>query len=494
MSKELEDLLVAERGIPFVTAASYFVATKQASTGELNKEAGDRQPSPSEAARIKGLLSGIRSSTAADVTHAERVKRLRGTRVGSGVGALGGAAAGYLAGKGGGVAGKLGGSALGALIGRGIGKTLGGEADRSRVVTRYKPKKAEIEKHGSVSLVRELWKQATDAVTTPIGDLGELGGTEPGQSIGEPGVGVDRQAPPAEVRANGGPTPEQLAHANSMAQLQQDAELEEMTQGNEAEFFRQKAEEAGVAAEQLGAELQQSQAQAAQAGEQAALSQQQADAAVQQAQGIQQGMGQQLQGAQEESLALNEQSMKLRQSIQDYRKQLQDFILQDPTDGITGPTVGEPPTQPSPGEIQSMMADQQMQKEQTKVEGQPVAEQTKAGSVKQRLLGAAMGGLGGAGIQSVSDLRGKTGKSKKELILGAKVKHLEGKKNKSAVSKHQLSMAKALRDVAKTNREHPRSAAVLAALSGAGAGAILGPKAISGGRSLFKAIAARGGR
>ncbi len=64
--------------------------------------------------------------------------------------------------------------------------------------------------------------------------------------------------------------------------------------------------------------------------------------------------------------------------------------------------------------------------------------------------------------------------AKEEALLG-QVKKLESIKNPTAVDKHRLTMARALADTARINREHPGSAAALGGLTGAITGAALAP-------------------
>jgi hypothetical protein len=92
-----------------------------------------------------------------------------------------------------------------------------------------------------------------------------------------------------------------------------------------------------------------------------------------------------------------------------------------------------------------------------------------------RAIGAFLGAAGGAGIQALSDRKGPRGVSEKERVLKAKLQGLQRKKNKTVFDKHMITMTRALSDTAKINRQHPGSAAAMAAITGAIAGAAVAP-------------------
>jgi len=133
-------------------------------------------------------------------------------------------------------------------------------------------------------------------------------------------------------------------------------ELEEFMQAqqqaNEAEFFRQKAEEAETrasqaeeAADQAAAMANQAQQQAdmqaQQSDMQAQATQQQADLAAQQSQMA----SQDAMNARNESLSAQQQNIQMRQAITTFRQQLMDLVSQDPTTMMPPPAVpqGPPP-------------------------------------------------------------------------------------------------------------------------------------------------------
>jgi hypothetical protein len=107
----------------------------------------------------------------------------------------------------------------------------------------------------------------------------------------------------------------------------------------------------------------------------------------------------------------------------------------------------------------------------------------------QRAAGAAIGGLAAAGIQGLTDRSGKGGKSDKEVVLAHRLKRLESDKDKGVIGKYQTILTRAAHDTAKTNREHPRAAAAIAALTGATAGALAAPSIVKGVKSLLQHVA-----
>jgi len=349
--------------IPWAKASAFFLTIKE-QTKEA--ESPSRSLTPEQRARInraafaqdaqqakyKGLMSGIRSSAAADVREAEKTKRQRGKRVGGEVGTVGGAAAGYMAGRKAGIAGKIGGTAIGALMGRGLGKTVGEEIDRKRTIKKYNKesaspgtnKKAEMEKWttktASISRVREMWKLA-DGI--PEGEA-LPGGADNEPVVVEPEVASE--AKPSTM-AEEKMTPDVLERQRAEQLLAEEAMADQMSEVNEAEYYRQVAQEAMQGLEEMQAMLQQTQAAAEQAGQQAQMSQMQADQAVQQA--TQQSQDQAMQNqqltaqleAQSQELAGSKQAiMQMRQAMQNYREHLQDLALQDPT-AAAGPSPEE---------------------------------------------------------------------------------------------------------------------------------------------------------
>ena len=124
---------------------------------------------------------------------------------------------------------------------------------------------------------------------------------------------------------------------------------------NEAEFFRQKAEESSMMAEQEAERAEMAEGQAQQTGmmaeqqaqESAAREQQagqQAQVATQQAQMASQDAVQ----ARNESLAAQQQNIALRQAVTNFRQSLMDLVAQDPTQLLGPPAVPEGPM-PGPG-------------------------------------------------------------------------------------------------------------------------------------------------
>lgn len=558
MSDDLKSILCPDREIPWDEAASYFLVTKEAT------EATKTDPISEQ--KIKGVLSGIRSATASDITHAQRIKRTRGERSGKGAGTVTGGTLGYLAGKGGWKS-RAAGTAIGAVLGGGLGKTIGQEVDRARIVEKYrpKPKKAEMEKHTKVAEVRRLWKLAQGEPTTEA-EAGPAGATPSPQAV-EPGAVTGEQAPTllqtAPKAGKGpkvpGPTPEQLEASRAAQALQEEAVLDELGAQEEAEYYRQLLEQTSAERDELGAQAQEAQMAAQQAAQQAQMVQMQADQATQQAAAQaqmaaqeKQQLSMQLEGAATEALQNKENLMQMRQAMQNYRENLQSIVLQDPT-AAAGPTPEEQGMEPPPSEqMAAQGADQQAVEEAQQAEQaqQEAAQQTaqaeqaavneaakeqappkpkkaqkqsgnnpnvtvnvekkssaipelleadpsfdkKAASLKERAIGAAIGAPLAAGIQSISDIRGEGGKSKKEIALERRLKDIQAKKGKGALSRHHENVVRTMLETARINREHPRSAAAMAAGIGALGGGMFGPTISRGIKGAFQAAARRGGK
>lgn len=517
MRKELEQYLAPGVDIPWDSAAAFLVATKEATLIKVAEEPVSAQQLVAEARRA-GVMSGLRSSAASDITHATRTHRTRGERVGKEIGTLGGAAAGFLAGRKGGVAGKIGGTALGAYLGRGAGRAVGEEVDRARTMQQYSPKqkKAEIEKKSSISKVRHLWKMAQGQPLDNVVGAAGTGGAPWDDTISQDQALQDPMLAPTGpnvITPSGAPTPEELEYENAMARVEEDAALDAAAGENETQHFRQIAEEAQNQLQQMEQALAEAQQASEQAMQQAGMAQQQAEAATAQLQEQAQQSSMEKQQLSDESLGAKDTIMQLRQAMQAYRENLQQLALQDPT-AQTGPSPEEQGMEPTPGQIQGLMAEKQMSKEEeekAKAEEQAIAEEEAAAAeeaaangegieseeapvqaekvsavrylwkekhasdLSTRALGAAIGAIGGAGIQALSDRKNKDGKSEKELILQAKLESLQQNKNPTAMDKHKINLARTLADTAKINREHPGSAAALAALTGSTAGAYLAP-------------------
>jgi len=514
MSDELKEILQPETEIPWESAASFFLKIKEASVEEVAD------------AKKKGVLSGIRSSTASDITHAERVKRTRGSRIGSGAGTAAGALAGALIGRRSRPSSRLVRSAIGAFLGRSAGKGVGEEVDRARILKRYtkpKSKKAEIVKHSSIQQVRELWKQAqgespTDAIegasgATPAPGAVDVAGTA--QMVDSARGQQQTPAGPRIVPPSGAPTPEDQARARAMEQLEQEAALDQAAQQNEADHYRQVAEEMGAQLQEAQAVTQDAQMAADQASQQAQMAQQQADQATMQLQQQSQQDAMEKEQLNEQALSAKQNIMQMRQAMQAYRENLQQLALQDPT-AMAGPSPeeqgmpeagGAPPMPGQAGkeiqqaqkaeqeaQMQAAQADEAAAQEQAKQEEQEAVQeqaeaenQVKHSSFRTRAVGAMIGAGAGAGIQALSDRRGGGGTSLKENMLRTKLKHLKAKKNPTALDKHMTVATRALHDMARINRQHPGSAAAMAAISGAVAGAHLAPSVVKLQRSLTKA-------
>jgi hypothetical protein len=128
-------------------------------------------------------------------------------------------------------------------------------------------------------------------------------------------------------------------------------------EANEAEFFRQRAEEAQMAAQQAMEAADQAQAQAEQTQQQAEMQAQdhamQQDANAQQtamAQQQAQMASQDAVTARDEALMAQQQNIQMRQAVTDFRQALMNLISQDPTQAMPPPMA---PTGPMPGAEQA---------------------------------------------------------------------------------------------------------------------------------------------
>lgn len=128
-------------------------------------------------------------------------------------------------------------------------------------------------------------------------------------------------------------------------------------QANEAEFYRQKAEEAQAVAQQATEAADQAQAQAEQTQQQADMQAQdhamQQDANAQQtamAQEQAQMASQDAVTARNEALNAQQQNIQMRQAVTDFRQALMNLIAQDPTQMVPPPIA---PTGPMPGTEQA---------------------------------------------------------------------------------------------------------------------------------------------
>ncbi|MFW9801072.1 MAG: hypothetical protein ACFFFC_00345 [Candidatus Thorarchaeota archaeon] len=374
---------------------------------------------------------------------------------------------------------------------------------------------------------------------------------------GEPGAGVEEDyskasdtsivepaaikppAPPKKTsKKNNAVTPEQKKMQQSAMSIAQEQVEDKAGKVNEASYYKQTAEEMSAQAEQLQAMLEEAQVAAQQASEQAQMSQMQADQAVQQSTMQAQQDAFEKQQLADENIQARQNLMQLRQAMMAYRENLQQLVLQDPT--AIGIIPEEQGMVPQPGMEGAEGLDDQAALEQEAAQEaaqetaqeakqekpknkQPVNKQDKnneksavtvnvekrssvlpeymsssfykkAASLRERAIGAAIGaGLGG-GIQSLSDIKSKGGESAKEKALRFKLQELQERKDGGPFHKHKVNLTRFLYETAKTNREHPQSAAAMAALTGAGLGAAVGPDVGKGVRSVFTQFAQRGGK
>jgi len=531
MKDELEKLLNPDQEIPLGAATAFLHVTKMATVEE-------KKLSPVQDAKVKGALSGIRSAVAGDIGHAARFERTKGERIGKNVGTAAGATAGYLAGraaKKGGWKSRAAGTAIGAILGRGVGKDIGEASDAAKIVKKYTPKT----KTSSIDYARALWKMAQGEPMSEAMD-GSNGVAQSDAAV-EPGMIVEPAPPNSPGKLMPAPTPEDMERMQAEEQLALEAQADEAAEQNAAAYYKQMSDELGALVQQLQGQVQEAGMAAQQAGEQNQMLQQQTDMATQQSaeqaqQAAQQNqqLSSQLEQATQETMAAKDNIMQMRQAMQSYRENLQQLALTDPA-ALAGPSPEEQgmAQQPSQAEqvaemggdqkaiTEAQQADQATQEAQTQqqqaeqeaamtaakqqaAEEQAAAQEEQAAAaqgvpktagIKSRLIGAGVGAGLGAGIQSVSDMRNSTtGESAKESYLRSKLRGLEKDKKKGALGKHETTITRALYETAKTNREHPRSAAILAGLTGAAAGATFGPRIGTGIKGAFKAIASRGGK
>jgi len=323
-------------------------------------------PEEAEAATQKGMLAGIRSKVTGDMGRAEGVRRKRGENVGKLLGMLGGGAIGGQFG-GSSPALHLGGAALGGLGGHMIGKTLGSEIDRARMDRHMMPpKEGEMEKE-TLAAAPESWvasiaKHVKDKAKKLPEVAKKTKWTSLEDETKEAGVrGMLRKRAAAKIAQEGDglpiqPTPGNTTMGSGLGGEGVPPEIEQFMaaqqQMNEAEFFRQQAEEAGAQAQQLQEQaetLDQQNQQLQQQVQQTQMdSQQQTQMAQQQAQSAQQEsqMAQQdAMAARDESLQAQQQSLAIRNAVTQYRQQLMDLLSQDPMSAMGPPAV---PTGPAP--------------------------------------------------------------------------------------------------------------------------------------------------
>ena len=293
----------------------------------------------------RGALSAVRSKITGDISHAERIKRKRGERWGSLLGTLGGGAAGALLGKkvAPGLSWMAGpaGMAAGAVGGKALGKTVGEEVDRKKILKGFPQFSSGVESTGAIEKESAL-ELALDNDKTPIDK-------EASAFLQKLSSLQKRANEDAEIPIESG------LPGNEPEEEDEDGDplegfLAAQQQANEADFFRQQADEAAARAEQLeeqaemleqqNQQLQQQAQMAQQQGEQQSqMSQQQTQMAQQQSQMAQQDAVQ----ARDESLGVQQQNIAMRQAITQYRQQLMDLLAQDPTAELGPPPAPQTP-------------------------------------------------------------------------------------------------------------------------------------------------------
>ena len=110
----------------------------------------------------------------------------------------------------------------------------------------------------------------------------------------------------------------------------------------------------------------------------------------------------------------------------------------------------------------------------------------KAASLRERGIGALVGGAGAAALQARSDRKGPGGKSERELIFKAKLQALKGKKDPSLTDQYKKIMYRAYGDLAEVHRKNPKAAMAMSGAAGAATGAMIAPTAAQIGRQMFR--------
>ena len=130
--------------------------------------------------------------------------------------------------------------------------------------------------------------------------------------------------------------------------------MQSQQQANEAEFFRQLAEEASARADQFKEQAEEAQQQVMQIQQESQSKDMMADQASQQAAVSQQDAMM----ARDESLGAQQQNIAVRQAVTSYRQQLMDLLSQDPVQSagppevpqgpMTGPSIVNPGSEAAP--------------------------------------------------------------------------------------------------------------------------------------------------
>jgi hypothetical protein len=366
---------------------------KKKHAAEYVDSARDIEVSPEEAegAAHAGMLTGLRGQVSGDMARAEAIRRKRGENIAKMVGMISGGTGGAFAGRAlsgpaAGVAGPALGMAAGALGGHAIGKTIGSEIDRARMMSGRPSKEAELEKQtsdklgaapmnegsaGLLKIIQDAAKKAKPVAQATKGKTKWFSFTKEKDGCGSDKIASIREllrkraaaeVAPAEASAIPiQPTPEMGMGEGIGGEGEMDpAALEEFLQAqqqmNEAEFFRQQAEETGAKAQQAQEQAEMAAQQAQQLQSENQMLQQQMQMQSQSAQQQTQAAQAESQMAQQdavqarnESLSAQQQNIVLRQSISSYRQQLMDLLAQDPTMAAgpppvpQGPMAGPPP-------------------------------------------------------------------------------------------------------------------------------------------------------
>lgn len=478
-------------------------------------------------ARVKGTERGVTQARKSVVVDRERRGQRYGKALGSVAGAVGGAAAGKKLIGGKGPAGTIAGLAAGMLAGREAGGAAGRSADISRHLkkkSKGKTKKASVEERFQLAL-RKLAQDPGMPMEPEAPMAPGSGGEGPGMPQQPVGLaGPDAAAgPPAEAGAPPPPAPAATQPTNFL-----EAELMgQQAQGvQEAQYYKQQAEEAQGAAGEMQQAIEGMQQQLQEL-------QMQADQA---SQSIQQST-QSAMSAQDDALKQTQIAANMRMGMQKLRAQMLEVASQDPAEvaaqelqapgapqpmdpSAMGPDAagaGGMPASPAKAEKEVEEADraqseadmQAMQAEQA-VPPPPPEGTPPPGAVPSPSGGADMATMAPtSGLKAASAKTAGVMEQAKQRLpwalagagLGAaygkhqtmagpalqqRVQDLEAKGEGGFSQAMKLTAARAQAAEADVAGQHPGAAIGFNALRGAAAGALLGPSIQQGAQRIAR--------
>lgn len=365
----------------------------------------------------------------------------------------------------------------------------------------------------------------------------------------DPSMGDEStEGPPVPVETGKSVLPGPEKPKIDKPELAQEAMAEEATKDRIIQALDQRVGQltgAMQAAEQGAAQMQQ---QTAELQQQGAMAQEQLQQQLMQSQATQEQAQQESMAAREDAMAARDGAVRLRQAMQAYRENLANLAMQDPTppdQQVQQPLPPGGPQQAVAEQQQAEQAQMQQQAAEQRAAQQGGGEQPQAAAAggpstaapqkaavgpgqqlpsqqnqpkpktpslqqgamaKQgamnpdttaRIIGALLGAGTFAGIQGMSAKKGKSGQSYSETKFGGKLDAHRGlMKDRaggpSAVDKLREGVLQHQKHIARTSREHPQAAAVLAALAGAAGGALIAPSVRNAGKHLLNAVIKKG--